>query len=66
MFLPDDPESNTRNPDNDKEEKVLVTPADLITEQVCCLVFLLSITSELSQSSFLISKVKVEGSEIND
>ena len=33
MFLPDDPESNTRNVDSDKEEKVLVTPEDLMTEQ---------------------------------
>ena len=51
--LPDDPESNTRNVDSDKEEKVLVTPADLITEQDCCLVFLVSIISPLSQSTFL-------------
>ena len=49
--LPDDPESNTRSPDIDREEKVLVTPADLRTEQLC-LVFLVSMT-ELEQSTFL-------------
>ena len=55
MFLPDDPESNTRNVDNDNEEKVLVTPEDLMTEQSgSCRASLLSITSEVRQSVFLI------------
>ena len=55
MFLPDDPESNTRNVDSDKEEKVLVTPEDLMTEQPgSCLVFLLSITSGVEHSVFLV------------
>ena len=54
MFLPDDPESNTRNADNDKEEKVLVTPEDLMTEQPgSCRDILLSITSAVGQSVFL-------------
>ena len=56
MFLPDDPESNTRNVDSDKEEKVLVTPEDLMTEQPggSSRASLLSITSELEQSDFLV------------
>ena len=53
MFLPDDPESNTRNVDSDKEEKVLVTPDDLMTEQPSWRDILLSITSEVEQSVFL-------------
>ena len=53
MFLPDDPESNTRNADNDKEEKVLVTPEDLMTEQPSCREILLSMTSPVEQSVFL-------------
>ena len=56
MFLPDDPESNTRNVDNDNEEKVLVTPEDLMTEQPgsCLSVCLLSITSGVEHSVFLV------------
>ena len=55
MFLPDDPESNTRNVDSDKEEKVLVTPEDLMTEQAgSCRVCLLSMTSGVEQSVFLV------------
>ena len=55
MFLPDDPESNTRNVEREREEKVLVTPEDLMTEQPgSCRANLLSITSELEQSDFLV------------
>ena len=53
MFLPDDPESNTRNDDSDKEEKVLVTPEDLMTEQLSWRDTRLSITSVVGQSVFL-------------
>ena len=56
MFLPDDPESSTRNADNDKEEKVLVTPLDLRTEHVSCRLVRASMTSELEQSTFLINQ----------
>ena len=55
MFLPDDPESKTMNVDNDNEEKVLVTPEDLMTEQLgSCRASLLSMTSEVRQSVLLI------------
>ena len=55
MFLPDDPESKTMNVDNDNEEKVLVTPEDLMTEQPgSCRASLLSMTSEVRQSVLLI------------
>ena len=57
MFLPDDPESNTRNVDSDKEEKVLVTPEDLMTEQGSCRDLLLSMTSELVVQSVLLVMV---------
>ena len=65
MFLPDDPESNTRNADNDKEEKVLVTPEDLMTEQPSCREILLSMTSPVEQSVFLKISCLAEASQVS-